>query len=380
VSDGPRILMVVNRDSFFLSHRLPLARGARAAGMEVLVAAGDSGQGQAIADAGFEFVSLPVTRGALNPLSEARTFGFLLQLYRRLRPALVHHSTVQPVIYGSAAARLGDGAAVVNTISGLGYVFTSRHHTAQALRPLLRWLWRMALSHPRSRTIFQNPDDRDDFVRMGLVGERTTVLIRGSGVDCATFRWVPEPEGVPTVVLPARMLWDKGVREFVEAARTLRARGHVARFVLVGAPDDGNREAIAREQLEAWSREGVVEWWGQRSDMPAVLAGATVVALPSYGEGLPKVLVESAAAGRPVVAADVRGCREIVRPGINGLLVAARDTAALADAIERLLTSPSLRAELGQGGRRLAETEFAEPVVVEQTLVVYRKLLGGAAN
>src|SRR5205814_2035500 len=155
-------------------------------------------------------------------------------------------------IYGSVAARLAGGAAVVNAISGLGYVFTSDHLTAKALRPLLRRLWRTALSHPRSRTIFENPDDRDDFVRMGLVRETASVVIRGAGVDCGTFRVVAEPEGVPTVVLPARMLWDKGVREFVEAARTLRARGRLARFVLVGAPDDGNREAIPTQQLDSW--------------------------------------------------------------------------------------------------------------------------------
>ena len=204
--------MVVNRDSFFLSHRLPLARGARDAGMDVVVVAGDSGAAGAVRDEGLEFVPLPVTRGALNPLSEARTFMFLLHLYRRLRPALVHHSTVQPVIYGSLAARLGcRRAAVVNTISGLGYVFTSDHFTARALRPVLNTMWRLALNHPRSRTIFQNSDDRADFVRNGLVRHAATVLIRGSGVDCAAFPLAPEPEGVPVVVLPGRMLGDKGV-------------------------------------------------------------------------------------------------------------------------------------------------------------------------
>ena len=372
--------MVVNRDSFFLSHRLPLARGARDAGMEVMVAAGDTGHGPAIAKAGFEFIPLPFARGALNPLREAWTFNVLLHLYRRLRPSLVYHNTAQPVIYGSVAARLAGGAAVVNAISGLGYVFTSDHLTAKALRPLLRRLWRTALSHPRSRTIFENPDDRDDFVRMGLVRETASVVIRGAGVDCGTFRVVAEPEGVPTVVLPARMLWDKGVREFVEAARTLRARGRLARFVLVGAPDDGNREAIPTQQLDSWSREGVVEWWGHRSDMPAVLAGAAVVVLPSYGEGLPKALLEAAAAGRPVVTTDVRGCREVVRPGVTGLLVPPRDSAALAESIERLLASPSLRADLGLGARRLVEAEFGEPMIVERTLAVYRRVLDGSLN
>jgi glycosyltransferase involved in cell wall biosynthesis len=369
--------MVVNRDSFFLSHRLAVARGARDAGMEVVVAAGDSGSARAIEDEGFEFVSLPVARGVLNPLSEARTFTFLLRLYRRLQPALIHHSTVQPVIYGSIAARLGSGAAVVNTVSGLGYAFTSDHRTAKALRPVLRWLWRIALSHPQSRTIFQNPDDRADFIRMGLVREGATVLIRGSGVNCTEFARVPEPEGVPVVVLPGRMLWDKGVREFVAAAGMLRSAGLIARFVLFGAPDYGNREAIPAAQLDAWNRDGPVEWRGHQRDMPAALAGATIVVLPTYGEGLPKVLLEAASVGRAVVATDVRGCREVVRPGVNGLLVPPRDSAALAQAIERLLIAKELRARFGEAGRRLAETEFAEPVVVKQTLAVYRELLDG---
>ncbi len=372
--------MVVNRDAFFLSHRLPLARGARDAGMEVIVVAGDSGSARVVESEGFPFVPLPIARGALNPLSAARTLAFLLRLYRRLQPALVHHSTVQPVVYGSVAARLTCRAAVVNTISGLGYAFTSDHRTAKALRPLLKRLWRGALGHPRSRTIFQNPDDRGDFIRMGLVREETTALIRGSGVDCTAFRVAPEPEGVPMVALPGRMLWDKGVREFVDAARLLRETGHVARFVLIGAPDYGNREAIPRAQLDTWSREGLVEWWGHRTDMPAILAQASVVVLPSYGEGLPKVLIEAAATGRPVVATDVRGCREIVRPGISGLLVPPRDGTALARAIERLLDSRDLRARFGEAGRRLVESEFSEPIVVQQTLVVYSQLLNGGCR
>jgi len=235
----------------------------------------------------------------------------------------------------------------------------------------------MALNHPRSRTIFQNPDDREDFIKMGIAREGVTVLIRGSGVDCTAFPPVPEPEGVPVVALPGRMLWDKGVREFVAAARTLRSAGRVARFVLIGAPDQGNREAIPVAQLDAWAREGLVEWWGHRRDMAAVLAGATIVVLPTYGEGLPKVLLEAASVGRAVVATDVRGCREVVRPGVNGLLVPARDSQALAQAIERLLIGKELRTRFGEAGRRLAETEFAEPVVVKQTLAVYRELLDG---
>jgi len=188
---------------------------------------------------------------------------------------------------------------------------------------------------------------------------------------------IEKPDGVPVVVLPGRMLWDKGVREFVEAARMLRSAGVIARFVLIGAPDNGNREAISVAQLDAWTGEGSVEWWGHRRDMAAVLAGATIVVLPTYGEGLPKVLLEAASVGRAVVATDVRGCREVVRPGVNGLLVPPRDSAALAQAIERLLIAKELRARFGEAGRRIAETEFAEPVVIKQTLAVYHDLLDG---
>src|SRR5437016_11377560 len=183
VVGGRRILLVVNQDWFFLSHRLPLARAARDHGMDVMVVAGDTGCAQRIRDEGFDFIPMPISRSTINPWGELRTAVFLVRLYRRLRPALVHHSTVKPVVYGSLAAWVTGEAAVVNTISGLGYAFTSTHRTAKTLRPVLRTLWWLALRHPRSRTIFQNADDRGDFIRMGLVRERDTVLVRGSGVD-----------------------------------------------------------------------------------------------------------------------------------------------------------------------------------------------------
>ena len=370
--------MVVNRDSFFLSHRLPLARGARDAGMEVVVAAGDSGSARAIEDEGFEFVSLPVARGILNPLSEARTVTFLLRLYRRLQPALIHHSTVQPVIYGSIAARFGSDAAVVNTGSGLGYAFTSAHQTAKALRPLLRWLWRVALSHPQSRTIFQNPDDRADFIRMGLVHEGATVLIRGSGVDCGAFPPAPEPGGVPVVVLPGRMLWDKGVQEFVEAARILRSAGRIGRFVLVGAPDNGNREAIPVAQLDEWTREGTVEWWGHQSDMAAVLAGATIVVLPSYGEGLPKALLEAASVGRAVVATDVGQTCKLVDETVGHRVKA--DAASVAAAVVRLLREPGRASKMGQRGRERVMRHHSTEAYLEYLEGVYESVGWGRSG
>jgi glycosyltransferase involved in cell wall biosynthesis len=370
-----RILFVVNVDWFFLSHRLPLARAAREKGAEVYVAAADTGMAQRIRDEGLHFIPLPVSRKGTNPREQARSILSLVQLYRRLRPHLVHHVTVKPVLYGSFAARLAGAPGVVNAISGLGYLFAEERRRG-VLRRLTEAAYRAALRGARTRTIFQNPEDRDAFVHQGLVRKERTVLIRGSGVDCARFRVRPEPEGEPVVVLPARMLWEKGVGVFVEAARLLRARYPKARFVLVGMVDPDNPTGVPAAEIEDWVRSGVVEWWGHRTDMPEVFAEASLVALPThYKEGLPKALLEAAACGRALIATDIPGCREIVRHGINGLLVPPQDAPALADAIASLLSCPAERARYGVASRRIAETEFAEPIVVDQTLALYGELL-----
>jgi glycosyltransferase involved in cell wall biosynthesis len=287
----------------------------------------------------------------------------------------VHQVTVKPVLYGSLAARAMGVPAVVNAISGLGYVFTGDER-GRGLRRVVHGVYAAALRNPRSRTIFQNPDDRRLFVSNRLVRGEQTVLIRGSGVDCSLFAPTPEPAGTPVVMLPARMLWDKGVGPFVEAARILRTRGARARFVLVGASDAGNPTAVPEAQLRAWAAEGVVEWWGPRDAMHHTLAEASIAVLPSRREGLPKVLLESAACARPMVATDVPGCREVVRPGENGLLVPVDDGPALAEAIGALLDSPELRARYGAAARAMAVAEFAEEVVVGRTMELYRELLG----
>jgi glycosyltransferase involved in cell wall biosynthesis len=370
-----RLVMVVNVDWFFLSHRLPVALAARDAGLEVVVTAADTGRGAEIRAHGLRFVPLPVSRRGLGPVAELRTLGFLAVLYRRLRPDLVHHVTIKPVLYGTLAARLAGRPGVVNAISGLGYVFGAGG--AGPLRGSIRALYRRALRYPGVRTIFQNPEDRDDFVREGLVRAHDTVLIRGSGVSLHTFRATPEPQGTPVVLLPARLLWEKGVGEFVEAARVLRAEGVDARFVLAGRVVEGNPTCVPEAELRRWVDEGVVEWWGDRADMPEVLAASTVVALPTfYKEGLPKVLLEAAACARPLVATDIPGCREIVRPGVNGVLIPPRDPAALAGALRGLLADAAARARMGSASRRIAEAEFSDRLVVEQTLALYAELLG----
>lgn len=370
----PHIVFVVNVDWFFLSHRLPLARAARDAGCSVTVIAADTGASEAVRREGFRFIPMPLSRAGAKPLAELRSFSFLLSFYRTHRPDLAHHVTIKPVLYGSIAARLAGDVRVVNAISGFGYLLTGARNPVR--QGLVRRMYRAALSGVNAVTIFQNADDRSEFVDGGIVAQSRTRLIRGSGVDCDRFVPTPEPEGECVVMLPSRMLRDKGVEQFVQAAKHLRQRGVRARFVLVGGPDAGNPASIAASQLAAWTADGAVEWWGHTDDMPAALRKAHIIALPSRREGLPKVLLEAAASARPIVTTDVPGCREVVRHEINGLLVPPGDHVRLAAAIERLLRDGALRREYGRAGRALVATELSEPIVVRQTMELYRELLG----
>lgn len=374
--DARLLLFVVNVDWFFLSHRLPIAVAARNAGLRVMVAAADTGRSSDIRAAGIDFVPLPFSRSGVGLLYELRSVALLYKLYKRLRPDLIHHVTIKPVIYGSIAARMLSSIPVVNAISGLGYVFSQREQARQ-LRHIALRLYRFALRHPHSKVIFQNPDDIQVFRRHRIVREDQIVLIRGSGVDCAVFQPAPKPDGEPIVVLASRMLWDKGVGEFVEAARMLRREGVKARFVLVGDSDEGNPTAVPRDQLQRWHNEGVVEWWGYRSDMNRVFSAAHIAVLPTfYPEGLPKVLLEAAASGLPMVATNIPGCREIVRHGINGILVEPKNTAQLAEAIKRLIFDKELREQYGRRAREIAVAEFSLDLVVRQHLDLYSELLG----
>lgn len=373
----PLLLFVVNVDWFFLSHRLPLAFAAKKAGYRVAVAAADTGQGARIESEGLEFFPLPFSRSGTGFLEELRTLVALTRLYRELRPSVVHHVTIKPVLYGSLVARVMNSIPTVNAISGLGYTFTDAERS-RGLRRIATMLYRIALAHPRSKVIFQNPDDVDLFRRLGLIRADQIVLIRGSGVDCDVFCPRPEAQGDPVVMLPARMLWDKGVREFVEAARLVRDKGQRARFVLVGGIDEENPSAVPGEQILAWQNEGTVEWWGHQNDMHEVLPKGHIVVLPSYREGLPKVLLEAAACGRPIITTDVPGCREVVRHGENGLLVRAREVEGLATAIEKLIQDSQLRRAYGERGREMAVEQFSIDMVVRQTLEVYRSLLRAA--
>jgi glycosyltransferase involved in cell wall biosynthesis len=378
----PKAILVVNADWFFLSHRLPIALALRNAGWEVLVAAGDTGERGTIERHGLRFAPLPIKRGGRNPIEEAVTVGALLRLYTTERPDVVHHVTVKPVLYGTFAARITRVPCVLNAISGLGFVFIEREQPSvrdHTVRSLIRAAYRGLLHDPRIRVIFQNPTDREMFLRERFVNEDQAVLIRGSGVDLDVFHPSPLPEGIPVVLLPARLLWDKGVGEFVEAARELRRDGIRARFALVGRIDQENPAGIDAGQIDAWVRDGIVEWWGARprEQMPETYAAASLVVLPSYREGLPLSLVEAAACGRAAATTDVPGCRDVVREGENGWLVPVRNAGALARAIRDALSARDELVCRGERARARAEREFSIDAIVQQTLALYPKMRGG---
>ncbi len=370
---SPRsLLFVVNAPWFFLSHRLPIALAARDAGYDVHVATMDGAEVQQIKAHGFAHHVLPMTRSGVNPVGELRTLRAMRALFLRLKPDIVHLVTIKSVIHGGIAARMARVPAVVAAISGLGFVFLARGFRAELVRTVAVACYRAALDHPRLRVIFQNESDREALLALRVVKPDQAVVLRGgSGVDLAEFTALPEPATTPVVVMAARLLVDKGVREFLEAAKSLHMRGVRATFRLVGDVDPGNAATLGDAELARWRATGIVEFLGHRRDSGAIFGTAHVVVLPSYREGLPKVLIEAAACGRAVVTTDVPGCRDAIEPGRTGLLVPARNAAALADAIERLVTDDALRASMGRMGRALAEREFDVRKVVEAHLALY---------
>lgn len=366
-----KLLLFITEDYYVVSHRLPLAVAAQAEGYDVAIVTRERNSGDLIRRAGLRVIPFENARGSLNPFADIRTIARLIAVYRRERPAIVHHVAMKPVLYGSVAAKLVPGARVVNAIAGMGWLFTAGEGRARWLQPVVRQaLKRLAAA---GLTIVQNQDDAAMLVELGMQASRIR-LIPGVGVDLDLFRPSPPPSGPPTVVMPARLLRDKGVGEFVEAARLLRSRGVDARFVIAGEPDPLNPASVTLADVRAWTSEGLIEHPGFVADMPGLLARSHIVCLPSYREGLPKSLIEAAAAGRAIVTTDVPGCREAVRDGYNGFLVPPRSATELATALERLIGDPALRDEMGRHGRLVAERRFGQDAIIRQTLALYDEL------
>lgn len=368
-----QVLFVGNSFEYFVSHRLTLAKAVKAEGWSVHVATPPSLSGASLEAHGIQHHPLALDRSGINPFRELQSLLRIRQIYQQVQPELVHLIGPKSVMYGGLVARLRSIPALVCLIPGMGYMYLVGGVKGKIVRALGRAGYRLGLLHRNKRVIFQNPEDRQLFLDQGLCKASEAVLILGSGVE-QTFVAKKESEGKPVVLFASRLLKEKGVEIFADVARELLKEGVDARFALAGTVDAGNPSSVTPEQVASWEREGI-ENWGFRQDMPDVFASSHVVCLPSHRrEGIPKVLIEAAACARPIVTFDMPGCREIVKDGVNGLLVPSLDVAAFKAAVKRLLEDANLRQQLGRSGRQRVDDMFSLDLVIRQTLDVYRQV------
>lgn len=381
-----KILFVVNDDWFFLSHRLPIALKAQKEGYEVHVATGPYVGESKLTSLGFKHHVYSIARAKINPLQDLMTICSLSKLYKNITPDIIHHITIKPVIFGCIAARLANAKSVVNAISGLGVIFIAQGLKAKIKRFLVAKLYRFALGHKNSITIVQNKDDKATIQTLAKLSDDQMVLIKGSGVDLTKFIYTPllnnkvmlngelsESENSCKVVLLARMLKDKGVEEFYQAAKQLKEYYPQTKFILAGDTHE-NPASLGKDKLQAWNDEGIVHWIGHIENTVELIQQVDIVVLPSYREGLPKVLLESQAIGRPIVTTDVPGCRDAIVNQETGILVPVKDAISLAEAISDLINDFDKRKNMGRKGRQLVEKEFSIDLVVSQHMTIYNNL------
>lgn len=373
MGDRLKAILFANTDWYLYNFRLAYAEFLQQQGWEVVFISPNGEHAQKLQAAGFRHIPFEFSRKGINPIQEKETISGIRALYEAEKPDLVHHFTIKCVIYGSLAAKETGITSIVNSITGLGYMFLSNKPHVKVIREVVKHLYKKALDD--TQVIFENPDDRKLFLEMGLLNEENSNVVLGTGID--TERFVPEPptNSIPLTILPARMIWDKGIKEFVEAAQMIHEEGVNARFALIGSNDTGNPTCIPFDQLTQWQKEGNVEWWGWQDDVPTVISMSHIVCLPSYREGLPKILIEAASCGRPIVTTDVPGCREVVKDDYNGYLVPEKNAKALKDALLKLINDPEKRLEMGKASRKLAIEKFSNEIVNNGIYTVYKKAL-----
>jgi glycosyltransferase involved in cell wall biosynthesis len=372
-----KVLIVVNIPKFFLSHWLGIAATAQAAGYQVHIATMAGPEVAKIRAAGLIHHEIPMSRSGTNVWRELKSLWAVIRLFRQVKPDLVHLITIKPVIYGGIAARLTGVKAVLSAVTGLGYVFINQQGNTLGLKKVISALYTYVFGHRNIRVLFENESDRDSFCQSGIVKAQRTVVVHGAGVDLEHFHVVPEPAGKVRVIFAARLLRDKGVQEFLLAAQQLKDVPNVE-FVLAGDIDPDNPASLNSEELTVIKQQGSVQVFGFCEDMAALFRQCHVIVLPSYREGLPKVLIEAAACGRPVVTSDVAGCRHVIIPDVTGLLVPVKDAQALAGAIGQLIDNPQMRFQFGRAGRELAEQRFGEAQIGQTYMSLYQQLIAGA--
>lgn len=370
-----KLLMIVNEDRFFLSHRKEIALAAQEAGWDVTVACKDTGQLNEVEALGLRVLDLPVNPTGMNPLQEFKTWRFLYSLYRKNRDAVVHHVGLKNILWGGLAAKMARVHGVVNAVSGLGVLFSGNKlgKTAQGILALMRF----SNKRKRLKVIFQNQEDRDLFLQHGVVTAEQAEFIKGSGADLSDFNYVPEPKSETLkVVFTARMVKEKGVMELIEAAESLRkeCEGKVE-FWLCGRLAV-NADAVSKEELERRCDGKYIKWLGFQKDIKSILEQCHIMAFPSYyREGVPKSLIEACAVGRPIVTTNSIGCKDVVDDGVNGFLIPIKDSQALAEELRILIEDGDLRERMGKASRAKAEQEFSLENVVNKHLEIYHKLV-----
>lgn len=377
-----RLMFLVTEDWFFVLHRLPLARAAMRAGYEVIVATRVCTCREQIEKEGIKLIHMNWKRGSRSPVDGIYSLWKVASLYRAYKPDIIHHVSIKPVFIGTLASALvgsTNTCAIINNFTGMGTLFISNRLSDKLLRWVIVTTLGMLFKIRRAHQLVENEDDKDLLIHELNLNTDDVSVIHSVGVDMHRYLPTHERDGVPIIALVSRLIWDKGVRELVEASRMLRMRGLSFRLALVGAPDLENRTAIPLETLQAWESDGLVELWGYRSDIEAVWQSIHIAVLPSYREGSPRSLIEAAASGRPVVATDVPGCRDIVKHGETGFLVPCGDAKSLADALEVLVRDADLRIRMGLKGRKYVELVFGEDGVIKETFDLYKSVLSSRA-
>ncbi|MFQ3248838.1 MAG: glycosyltransferase involved in cell wall biosynthesis [Glaciecola sp.] len=367
-----KLLFIVNVDWFFISHRLPIALAAIEKGYEVHLACGITKRKNELERLGVIVHPVSLSRSGTTIIKEIKVIKEMNAVVKKVSPDVVHLVTIKGAIYGGLVTRFKKIRVRVASISGLGFVFIDEGIKARVIRFLVTKLYRVALKSPNTRVIFQNENDKCIFVKNKIIEPNQSLIIRGSGIDLEAYKYLPEPSGKKVIMFLARLLKDKGLVEFCDAASALKKLGFTGKFVLVGDIDLDNPNSITQAELNNYVEAGVVEHWGFSDKVSKVIAKSHIMVLPSYREGLPKSLIEAAACGRAVITTDVPGCRDAITPNETGLLIPVKSHHALVDAIQTLCDNNDARIEMGQKGRALAESCFNIADVIDIHLSIYK--------
>lgn len=368
-----KLLFVVNVDWFFITHRLPLALAAKKKGYSVGIASQDSGEKENIVTNGLNFHQIPFSRSGTNIFRELFTLFEIYKLYRKESPDIVHHITIKPIVYGSLISILFPKLQIINAVTGRGYLSSDVGY-AKFLRIMIDSFSRIIFKRKNIKFIFQNAEDQSYYLDKGFIHKNQSFLIRGSGVnyDMYSPSEVEYDKKKTRVLLASRMIWDKGILEYVQAARILKRKYPEVKFILAGFIDIHNPNTVTKSELQKWHNEGIIEWIGFQSDMITLIRSVSIVVLPTYyPEGVPKILIEAASVGKPIITTNRPGCRDIVKDGVNGILIDAKNPNQLCDAIIELIEDKEKQINYGKAGREIVIKFFSEEFIIKQTLELY---------